>query len=97
MGARRFEKAALGLPDLAIVFPGGDLSLCNAAPATALTSQSPIEIRRCWNVGFMLLHELAHAWDAHDLEDGRRRSFMALRTDVVRWIGEGFPAMVAGP
>lgn len=87
----RFEEAGLALPDLRIVFPGRDLSLCDGAPATALTSQRPIEIRMCWNDKFMLLHELAHAWDAHNLTKNCRKRFMALRTDVDGWTGAAIP------
>ncbi|MDJ0925722.1 MAG: hypothetical protein QNJ77_14295 [Acidimicrobiia bacterium] len=87
----RFEEAGLRLPDLHIVFPGQDLSLCNGAPATALTHQRPIEIRLCWNDRFILLHELAHAWDAHNLTEDRRESFMALRAEVDAWTGADVP------
>ena len=87
----RFEKAGLGLPDLRIVFPGRDLDLCNGAPATALTRQQPIEIRMCWNDPFILLHELAHAWDVHKLPADRREPFMALRAEVDSWTGADVP------
>ena len=87
----RFEEAGLELPDLHIVFPGRDLSLCNGAPATALTRQRPIEIRLCWNDRFILLHELGHAWDAHNLTEDRRESFMALRAEVDAWTGVDVP------
>jgi hypothetical protein len=83
----RFEEAGLELPDLRIVYPGRDLQLCNGAPATALTDQQPVELRICWNDRFILLHELAHAWDAHSLPEDRRGPFMALRKDVDSWTG----------
>lgn len=87
----RFEDAGLELPDLKIVYPGRDLGLCNGAPATALTDQQPVELRICWNDPFILLHELAHAWDAHNLPEDRRGPFMALRTDVDSWTGADVP------
>jgi hypothetical protein len=78
----QFAEAGLGPPDLEIVFPGRDLNLCGGAPATALTNQQPVEIRMCWNDRFVLLHELAHAWDAANLPEDRREPFMALRAGV---------------
>jgi hypothetical protein len=87
----RFEAAGLELPDLRIVFPGRDLRLCNGAPATALTNQQPVELRICWNDSFILLHELAHAWDAHNLPEDRRGPFMTIRTDVDSWTGADVP------
>lgn len=87
----RFEEAGLGLPDLKIVFPEGDLRPCNGAPATALTNQQPVELRICWNDKFIVLHELAHAWEAHNLPLDRREPFMALRSDVDSWTGADVP------
>lgn len=87
----RFVEAGLELPNLTIVFSGGDLNLCNGAPATALTKQQPIEIRVCWNDKFIVLHELAHAWDVHNLPEDRRESFMSLRAEVDSWTGVNVP------
>ena len=45
----------------------------------------------CWSDAFILLHELAHAWEAHNLPKQRRQPFMALRSDVDSWAGAGVP------
>jgi hypothetical protein len=39
----------------------------------------------CWNSRFMLLHELAHVWEDHNLAAAKHEPFMALRDGVLSW------------
>ena len=87
----RFEEAGLVLPAIAIRFPGRSLDLCDGAWGLTFTDRIPMEVRMCWSDAFILLHELAHAWEAHNLPKHRRQPFMALRSGVDSWAGAGVP------
>jgi hypothetical protein len=39
----------------------------------------------CWNDSFILLHELAHVWEAHHVSHDRHERFMGLRDGVEFW------------
>jgi hypothetical protein len=81
----RFAAAGLRLSDLAIEFPGSNQALCDGAPARAYLDQTPITVRMCWNDPFILLHELAHVWEAQNVIDESRDEFMGMREQVHSW------------
>jgi hypothetical protein len=87
----RFEDAGLVLPSIVIRFPGRSLALCRGARGLTFTDRIPMEVTMCWSDAFILLHELAHAWEAHNLSKYRRQPFMALRSDVDSWAGAEVP------
>jgi hypothetical protein len=41
----------------------------------------------CWNDPFILLHELAHVWEAAQVPTERHQTFMDLRDGVESWAG----------
>jgi hypothetical protein len=81
----RFAQAGLDLPPLVIRFLGPDLADCGGARGRTYLDQDPIEIRMCWNSELILLHELAHAWEAHNVVAADHETFMALRDGVSSW------------
>lgn len=83
----RYAEAGLDLPPLVIRFPGRDLSLCDGSQGRVYLDHDPIEIRMCWNSEFVLLHELAHVWEAHNVAVAKHEPFMAMRDGVVSWAG----------
>lgn len=87
----RFEEAGLVLPAVVIRFQGSSLALCDGPRGLTFTDRIPMEVSMCWTDAFVLLHELAHAWEAHNLPEHRRQPFMALRSDVDSWAGADVP------
>jgi hypothetical protein len=83
----RYAEAGLDLPQLVVRFSGRDLSNCGGAPGRVYLDRDPIEVRMCWNSEFVLLHELAHAWEAHNVPAAKHEPFMAMRNGVVSWAG----------
>jgi hypothetical protein len=83
----RYAEAGLDLPRLVVQFSGRDLSNCGGAPGRVYLDRDPIEVRMCWNSEFVLLHELAHAWEAHNVAADKHEPFMAMRDGVVSWAG----------
>lgn len=81
----RFAEAGLHLPPVEISFPGRDQSECGGAPARAYLDRDPVEVRVCWNSEMMLLHELAHVWEAHAVPQSCHEPFMAMRDGVKSW------------
>lgn len=81
----RYAEAGLRLPPLVIRFPGSDLSLCDGAQGRAYLAHDPIEVRMCWNNEFILLHELAHVWEAHNVAADKHQPFSAMRDGVESW------------
>lgn len=81
----RFKDAGLVLPAIVIRFPGPSLAPCGGSQGRAFTHRTPMEVTMCWSDAYVLLHELAHAWEAHNLPKHRRQAFMALRSDVDSW------------
>lgn len=86
----RFDMAGLYLPPVLITFPGRDQTLCGGAPARAYPTSEPVEVRVCWNDAFILLHELAHIWEAHEVTDAQRQAFVPLRAGVTTWASREF-------
>lgn len=81
----RYADAGLDLPPLVIRFPGQDLSLCDGGQGMAYLDHNPIEVRMCWNDKFILLHELAHVWEAHNVATEKHQPFMDMRDGVESW------------
>lgn len=86
----RFERAGLDLPPVVVTFPGRDQTLCGGVPARAYPNAEPAEVRVCWNDTFILLHELAHIWEAHQVSDAQRQAFGPLRNGVSTWASRDF-------
>lgn len=83
----RFAEVELRLPTLEISFPGRDQSGCGGSPARVYLDHDPIEVRMCWNSEMMLLHELAHVWEAQNVDEDLHEPFMAMRDGVKSWAG----------
>ena len=83
----RYAAAGFDLPPLVIRFQGRELSDCGGSLGKAYLDQDPIEIRMCWSSEFILLHELAHVWEAHNVAASKHEPFMAMRDGVVSWAG----------
>ena len=83
----RYDDAGLDLPQILIRFAGQDVSGCDGAPGRTYLDHDPIEVRICWNSEFVLLHELAHVWEAHNVAAAKQGPFMALRDGVTSWAG----------
>ncbi len=81
----RFKAAGLELPSVIITFPGRDQALCGGVPARAFPAAQPAEVKVCWNDTFILLHELAHIWETHHVDEPRREGFTSLRDGVTAW------------
>lgn len=79
-----FDEAELELPPVRFVYHGDDTTPCSGWGGVhrSADGRSTIDICRSDAGGatpWLFLHELAHAWAAHDLDDGRRADFQALR------------------
>lgn len=69
----RFREAGLTLPDLTVVFTD-DAGDCYGHIGWFQRSQWTISI--CDDLDFVYEHELAHAWEAANLDDETREAFM---------------------
>lgn len=83
----RYEAAGLDLPPLVIEFVGRDLAGCGGAPGRAYPRRTPAQVKLCWNDPILVLHELAHVWEAHNVAATDHEPFMAMRTGVESWVG----------
>lgn len=81
----RFAAIGLQLPEVEIGFPEGGQSECGGAPARTYLDHEPIKVMICWNSQLILLHELAHAWEAHNVDPAQHEPFMAMRWGVESW------------
>jgi len=75
----RFAEAGLHLPPVVFEFAGPSLSSCGGAQARAYLDQEPVIVRVCWGSKFVMLHELAHVWEAGRLQPDVEANFMRLR------------------
>lgn len=64
----RYAEAGLELPDLEVVF-ADDPDVCSGHDGLFRTSTSPWQVLVCSDMEFVVTHELAHAWDAANLDD----------------------------
>ena len=85
----RYATAGLGLPRVTIEFASpvasAGLAACDGAQGRTYLDQTPILVKICWNDKFVLLHELAHVWEAINANETDREAFMELRSDVTAW------------
>lgn len=79
-----FEEAGLHLPPIRYVYHGDDTTPCSGWRGVhrSVDGRSTIDI--CTSdpgrtTAWLFLHETAHAWAAHDMDEGRRADFRALR------------------
>lgn len=75
--AGRFAAAGLELPEIEMYIHSDD-AVCHGADGLTRMSGRPIRIDVCNPHRLILLHELAHAWDAVALDDTTRRAFMEI-------------------
>jgi hypothetical protein len=81
----RFAAAGLDLPPITVRFLGEDLALCDGAQARAHVAKGEVVLRVCWYDPFVVLHELGHVWEAHNVPVERHEQFMGLRDGVEAW------------
>lgn len=74
----RFAAADLELPYLEIHF-FDSREPCDGYAGAFRQSQTPLRIDVCNTNKLVILHELAHAWDKHNLDSDVRDTFMELR------------------
>lgn len=79
-----FEEAGLDLPPITFIHHGDDTAPCSGWTGVHRHVDGHSTVDICTSeVGgttpWLVLHETAHAWAAHDLDEGRRADFQALR------------------
>jgi hypothetical protein len=84
----RFERAGLELPPTGIFFHPDDEG-CDGNLGVADGGLVDLCVRHAMEPGpqRIVLHELAHVWEAAALDDDCRERFMALR-GLERWVGD---------
>ena len=70
-----FDAAGLELPPLVVIFDI-DGEACKGHPGL-FTKGTPAVIQLCTEMRHIVLHELAHAWEWHSVEDPVRDDFVA--------------------
>lgn len=76
--AGRFAVAGLDLPHIEVHF-FEQREPCDGYEATFRQHESPLRIDVCNANRLIILHELAHAWEWANLDDGTREAFVSLR------------------
>lgn len=71
----RFAAAGLELPVVTVVVDGSG-SACDGNNGLFLGERRPVTIAICHVSTYVVLHELAHAWDHSALDDAARLAFM---------------------
>jgi hypothetical protein len=89
-GLALFGEAGLPLPGIDFVFHDSPQP-CRGRPGwhRRTGTRSTIDIcaeRSRSSLEFLVLHELAHAWDSHRLTDDRRAAFLGVR-ELTQWSG----------
>jgi hypothetical protein len=74
----RFRSAGLELPDVEVVFSDTDVA-CGGHYGLFERHFDPWRIRVCSDLPFVISHELAHAWEAANLDDGDRARYLEAR------------------
>ena len=78
-----YEAAGLDLPPI-VIEGHADRSACHDRRGAARPEVGAVKIDLCVDTAgpideLLIIHELAHAWDHHSLDDRRRTDFLALR------------------
>lgn len=92
----RFAAAGLDLPPITVRFLGNNLALCDGAQARAHVAEGGVVLRVCWYDSFVVLHELAHVWEAGNVPVEQHEEFMGLRDGVESWANVEVPWAVRG-
>jgi hypothetical protein len=74
----RFRSAGLRLPDVEIVISDSEAA-CNGHLGLFERQYQPWRIRICSELPFVMTHELAHAWEAANLDEGDRIHYLEAR------------------
>ena len=82
----RFESTGLSLPELRIYYHS-DASECLEKSALFNLDGTGTRIDLCTEVGYTLLHELAHAWEYHSMDDATRQAYLD-ETGLLTWSGQ---------
>jgi hypothetical protein len=72
-----FDEAGLWLPELDI-YVHRDKSVCSDAPGLFNKNGDAHRVDICTDGRSVVIHELAHAWEHHNVKDATREQFMAL-------------------
>jgi len=76
--AARFRRAGLRLPDVEIVFED-DPAPCHGHDGLFQQQFTPWRLSICNAAEYVVTHELAHAWEAANLDDADRQAYVASR------------------
>jgi hypothetical protein len=76
--AARFRRAGLRLPDVEIVFDD-DPARCHGHDGLFQQQFTPWRLTICNGAEYVVTHELAHAWEAANLDDADRQAHVASR------------------
>jgi hypothetical protein len=74
----RFRDAGLLLPDASIVFHD-DQEACGGHDGLFQARYTPWRVLVCSDLGYVVTHELAHAWEAANLDDADRDRYVEHR------------------
>lgn len=77
LAVARFRDAGLALPDLHVHVPPAEV--CGDHLGHFAGGPTAWSITICGELDFLFEHELAHAWEAANVDDATRRAFMAAR------------------
>jgi hypothetical protein len=83
----RFEQIGLALPALEFFVHDGGLTACEGHRGYWRHRPDRDRIDICVPGESLMLHELAHAWDHHAVDDASRDAFMALYPDEA-WVDQ---------
>ena len=79
----RFQGNHLDLPDLEVRF-SDDPAHCHGHEGWFNPRVAPMRVLVCGELGFVITHELAHAWVAANLDVADRNRYMAAR-ELTNW------------
>ena len=91
---QRFSDELLELPDLAVIFYDDEVE-CAGHEGLFQKSHTPWRILICTNLECVPTHELAHAWEAANLDDDDRAHYMA-RRGLAGWNDQSLPWIERG-
>jgi hypothetical protein len=85
----RFHSAGLELPDVEVVFSDSDAD-CGGHEGLFERRFDPWRISVCSDLAFVITHELAHAWESANLNDGDRARYLEAR-ELTTWSDQDAP------